>query len=37
MFKIVSKKRLNKESVELDIEAPLIAKKARPGQFVIFR
>lgn len=37
MFKIVKKHRLNHESVEMDIEAPFIANKAKPGQFIIFR
>lgn len=37
MFKIVKKHRLNHESVEMDIEAPFIAHKAKPGQFIIFR
>ena len=39
MFKIVSKRPLNeaKTVVEFVIEAPLVARKARPGQFIIFR
>lgn len=37
MFKILKKNRLNEESVEMWIEAPHIAKKAKPGQFIIFR
>lgn len=37
MYKIVSKRCLNKETVELDIRAPLVAKKAKPGQFIMFR
>lgn len=37
MFKILYKKRLNAESVEMEIEAPHIARKAKPGQFIIFR
>ncbi|MDO5015864.1 MAG: sulfide/dihydroorotate dehydrogenase-like FAD/NAD-binding protein [Eubacteriales bacterium] len=37
MYKILSKRRLNKESVEMEIEAPHIARKAKPGQFIIFR
>lgn len=37
MYEIVTKKRLNKETVELDIQAPLVAKKAKPGQFIMFR
>jgi len=39
MFKIVSKRPLNdaKTVVEFVIEAPLVARKALPGQFIIFR
>ncbi len=37
MFKIVSKKILNPTVMEMDIDAPLIAKKAEPGQFIILR
>ena len=37
MYKIVEKKILNPTVVELQVEAPLVAKKARPGQFIILR
>ena len=37
MFKIVRKKELNANVTLMDIEAPLIAKKAQAGQFIIFR
>lgn len=37
MYKIVRKKELNPTVTLMDIEAPLIAKKAEPGQFIIFR
>ena len=37
MFKIVSKKVLNPTVTMMDIEAPLVAKKAKPGQFIILR
>ena len=37
MFKIVHKKELNDAVTMLDIEAPFIAKKAKAGQFIIFR
>lgn len=37
MFKIVHKRLLNESVVLMDIEAPFIAKKALPGQFIIFR
>ncbi len=37
MFKIVEKRELNKTVVLMEIYAPLVAKKAEPGQFVILR
>ncbi len=37
MYKIVEKKILNPTVVQLLVEAPLVAKKARPGQFIILR
>lgn len=37
MYKIVDKKVLNPTVVQLQIEAPLVAHKARPGQFIILR
>ena len=37
MYKIVSKKTLNPTVVQLQIEAPLVANKAKPGQFIILR
>ena len=37
MFKIVEKKSLNPTVSKITVEAPLIAKKAEPGQFIIFR
>lgn len=37
MYKIVNKRRLNPFTVMMEIEQPLIAKKAKPGQFIIFR
>ena len=37
MFKIVKKEHLNPTVAKMVIEAPLIAKKAEPGQFIIFR
>ena len=37
MYKIVDKKMLNSTVVQLQIEAPLVANKARPGQFIILR
>ena len=37
MYKIVSKKSLNATVTQMEIEAPLVARKARPGQFIILR
>ncbi|MGM9637202.1 MAG: sulfide/dihydroorotate dehydrogenase-like FAD/NAD-binding protein [Eubacteriales bacterium] len=37
MYRIVTKKTLNPTVTMMDIEAPLIAKKAEPGQFIILR
>lgn len=37
MFKIVKKERLNPTVTKMVIEAPFVAKKAQPGQFIIFR
>ena len=37
MYKIASKKSLNPTVTQMEIEAPLVAKKARPGQFIILR
>lgn len=37
MYKILKRKELNPTVTLLDIEAPLIAKKAEPGQFIILR
>ena len=37
MFKIVKKESLNPTVTKMVIEAPLIAKKAEPGQFIILR
>ncbi|MBQ1272825.1 MAG: sulfide/dihydroorotate dehydrogenase-like FAD/NAD-binding protein, partial [Clostridia bacterium] len=37
MYRIVDKKVLNPTVVQLQVEAPLVAKKARPGQFIILR
>ena len=37
MFKIVKKRELNPTVTLMDIEAPLVAKKAEPGQFIILR
>ena len=37
MYKIVEKKILNPTVIQLYIEAPLVANKAKPGQFIILR
>ena len=37
MYRIVQKKKLNPTVTQMMIEAPLVAKKARPGQFIILR
>lgn len=37
MFKILKKEELNPTVTRMVIDAPLIAKKAEPGQFIIFR
>ena len=37
MYKIVSKERLNPTVTKMVIEAPFVARKAEPGQFIIFR
>lgn len=37
MYRIVHKKPLNPTVTLMDIEAPLVAAKAKPGQFIILR
>ena len=37
MYKIMRKQELNPTVTLMDIEAPLVAKKAQPGQFIILR
>ena len=37
MFKIVRKKELNSAVTLMEVEAPFVAKKAKAGQFIIFR
>ena len=37
MYKIVRKECLNPTVTLMEVEAPLIAKKAEPGQFIILR
>ena len=37
MYKIVQKKELNSAVTLMEIEAPFVARKAKAGQFIIFR
>lgn len=37
MYKIVTKKCLNSTITQMEIRAPLVADKAKPGQFIILR
>ena len=37
MYQIVHKKVLNPTVTQMEIHAPLVAKKAKPGQFIILR
>ena len=37
MYRIINRRDLNEQVVLMEIEAPLIAKKAEPGQFIILR
>ena len=37
MYPIIRKKILNPTVTQMEIEAPLVARKARPGQFIILR
>ena len=37
MFEVVRKRMLNEHVTQMDVLAPMIAKKAKPGQFIMFR
>ena len=37
MYKILSRKPLNANVTQIEVEAPLVANKAKPGQFIILR
>ena len=37
MYKIITKKELNPTVTQMEIKAPLVANKAKPGQFIILR
>jgi len=37
MYRIVERKRLSEQVVSIKVEAPAVAKKCKPGQFIILR
>ena len=37
MYKILEKQALNPTVTKMVIDAPMVAKKAQPGQFIIYR
>ncbi len=37
MHKITEKERMNEEMTRIEVEAPLVAKKIKPGQFIVIR
>ena len=37
VYKILEKKALNPTVTKMVVDAPLVARKAQPGQFIIFR
>ncbi|MEE3458856.1 MAG: sulfide/dihydroorotate dehydrogenase-like FAD/NAD-binding protein, partial [Candidatus Faecousia sp.] len=37
MYQILHKRELNPTVTQMEILAPLVAKKAKPGQFIILR
>ena len=37
MYQIIRRRELNSSVTEMEILAPLVAKKAKPGQFIILR
>ena len=37
MYKIVQKRSLNPTVTLMEVEAPLVARKCEPGQFIILR
>ena len=37
MYRIVRRRALNPSMIQLEVEAPLVARKAKPGQFIILR
>ena len=37
MYRIVEKERLNPSVTRMSVEAPMVARKAQAGQFIILR
>ena len=37
VYPIIRKEELNETTTLMEVEAPLVAAKAKPGQFIIFR
>ena len=37
MYKVVRRRSLKPTVTQLEVEAPLVARKAKPGQFIILR
>ena len=37
MYRIVRRRELNPTVTQIEVEAPLVARKAKPGQFIILR
>lgn len=37
MHEIVNKEKLNEEMTQIDVKAPLVAEKIKPGQFIVIR
>ena len=37
MYPIIKREQLNPTVVRMDVEAPMVAKKAKAGQFIILR
>ena len=37
MYRIADRRELNPSMIQLEVEAPLVARKAKPGQFIILR
>ena len=37
MYRIAKRRELNPSMIQLEVEAPMVARKAQPGQFIILR